>query len=150
MLNGDLTNYRKTELLAPAGSKESFYAAMNAGADAVYMAANKFGARAYADNFSVDDIFECSDYAHVFGKRIYLTVNTLVKDDEFVELSSMLENGIFDASDGLIIQDLGVADFIRKNAPHIPIHASNQKSVTHRAALRFPDIPGSSRYVFFG
>lgn len=147
MLNGDLTNYRKTELLAPAGSKESFYAAMNAGADAVYMAANKFGARAYADNFSVDDIFECSDYAHVFGKRIYLTVNTLVKDDEFVELSSMLENGIFDASDGLIIQDLGVADFIRKNAPHIPIHASTQMSVTGPDAVSFLLDHGFSRIV---
>ena len=65
MLERDLTTYRKTELLAPAGSKESFYAALNAGADAVYMAADKFGARAYADNFSDEDIFECSDYAHV-------------------------------------------------------------------------------------
>ena len=147
MLERDLTTYRKTELLAPAGSKESFYAALNVGADAVYMAADKFGARAYADNFSDEDIFECSDYAHVYGKKIYLTVNTLVKDSEFDELSTMLEKGIFDASDGLIVQDMGVADYIAKNAPHIPLHASTQMSVTGPDAVNFLLDHGFSRVV---
>ncbi len=147
MLLKEPENKRFVELLAPAGSKESFYAAINAGADAVYMAANKFGARAYADNFTDEDIFECSDYAHVFGKKIYLTVNTLLKDDEFTELGEMLSKGIFDASDGLIVQDLGVAEFIKKEAPHIHLHASTQMSVSGPNAAQFLADYGFTRIV---
>ena len=120
----------KPELLAPAGSKESFYAALNAGADAVYLAASKFGARAYAGNFTYDEILECTETAHLYDKKIYLTVNTLVKEKEFDELEEFCESGIPEASDGLIIQDLGVASFFRNRKPDIPLHASTQMSVT--------------------
>ncbi len=138
---------KKTELLAPAGSKESFYAAMSAGADAVYMAAQKFGARAYAGNFSNDEIFECADIAHVLGKRIYLTVNTLVKEKELDDLYEFAESGVCDVSDGLIIQDLGVASFFRENKPNIPIHASTQMSVTGPYAAELLKQNGFSRVV---
>ena len=120
----------KPELLAPAGSKESFYAAINAGADAVYLAASRFGARAYAGNFTYDEIMECAETAHLYDRKIYLTVNTLVKESEFAELEEFCESGIPDVSDGLIIQDLGVASFFSDRKPDIPLHASTQMSVT--------------------
>ncbi len=138
---------KKTELLAPAGSKESFYAAMSAGADAVYMAAQKFGARAYAGNFSDEEIFECADIAHMYGKKIYLTVNTLVKEKELDALHQFAESGVCDVCDGLIIQDLGVASFFRENKPNIPIHASTQMSVTGPYAAELLKQNGFSRVV---
>ncbi len=121
---------RKIELLAPAGSKESFYAALGSGADAVYMAAQKFGARAYAGNFTYEEIMECAEIAHIYGKKIYLTVNTLVKEKELPELYEFIESGIPECSDGLIIQDPGVAAVFRKERPQIPLHASTQMSIT--------------------
>ena len=138
---------KKTELLAPAGSKESFYAAMSAGADAVYMAAQKFGARAYAGNFTDEEIAECADVAHMYGKKIYLTVNTLVKDKELDDLYRFAESGVCDLCDGLIIQDLGVASFFRENKPNIPIHASTQMSVTGPYAAQLLKQNGFSRIV---
>ncbi len=138
---------KKTELLAPAGSKESFYAAMSAGADAVYMAAQKFGARAYAGNFTDEEILECSEIAHLLGKKIYLTVNTLVKEKELEDLYAFAESGVCDASDGLIIQDLGVASFFREKKPYIPIHASTQMSVTGPYAAELLKQNGFSRVV---
>ncbi|MCR4791911.1 MAG: U32 family peptidase [Lachnospiraceae bacterium] len=137
----------KPELLAPAGSKESFYAALRSGADAVYMAAEKFGARAYAGNFTYDEIFECADFAHVYGKKIYLTVNTLVKENEFGQLREFIESGVPDVCDGLIIQDLGVASFFRKERPLIPIHASTQMSVTGPAGASLLKGNGFTRVV---
>ncbi|MBP3755450.1 MAG: U32 family peptidase [Lachnospiraceae bacterium] len=138
---------KKTELLAPAGSKESFYAALSAGADAVYMAAQKFGARAYAGNFTNDEIFECADIAHLLGKRIYLTVNTLVKEKELDDLYEFAESGVCDVCDGFIIQDLGVASFFKENKPNIPIHASTQMSVTGPYAAELLKRNGFSRVV---
>ncbi|MBP5472583.1 MAG: U32 family peptidase [Lachnospiraceae bacterium] len=126
----NLKKNKEIELLAPAGSKESFYAGIRAGADAVYMAYEKFGARAYAGNFGLDDIAECIDFAHLYGKKVYLTVNTLVKEKEFPELEEFASSGIPSLSDGLIIQDLGVASFFSENYPLIPLHASTQMSVT--------------------
>ena len=138
---------KKTELLAPAGSKESFYAALSAGADAVYMAAQKFGARAYAGNFTDEEILECADIAHMYGKKIYLTVNTLVKEKELDDLHKFAESGVCDVSDGLIIQDLGVSSFFRENKPDIPIHASTQMSVTGPNAAELLRERGFSRVV---
>ena len=130
MIFGDQKINTNKELLAPAGSKESFYAALNAGADAVYLAASKFGARAYAGNFTYDEILECAEIAHLYDKKIYLTVNTLVKEKEFDELEEFCESGVPEASDGLIIQDLGVASLFKNRKPDIPLHASTQMSVT--------------------
>ena len=76
----------KVELLAPAGNYEAFLGAVNAGADAVYLGGEKFGARAYAENFTTEEICRAIHVAHVMGRRIYLTVNTLIKDDEFEDL----------------------------------------------------------------
>ncbi len=139
--------YNFIELLAPAGSKESFYAGLKAGADAVYMAYEKFGARAYAGNFDIDDIIECIEFAHLYGKKVYLTVNTLVKDKEFPELEEFAASGIPSMSDGLIIQDLGVASFFIEKYPLIPLHASTQMSVTGSYGADFLKDRGFSRIV---
>ena len=138
---------KEIELLAPAGSKESFYAGIRAGADAVYMAYEKFGARAYAGNFGPDDLTECIEFAHLYGKKVYLTVNTLVKEKEFAELEEFASSGIPSMSDGLIIQDLGVASFFREKFPLIPLHASTQMSVTGPKGAGFLKDRGFSRIV---
>ncbi len=121
---------KKPELLAPAGNMEAVYAAVNAGADAVYLAGNKFGARAYADNLSNEEIILAIEYAHLFGIKIYLTVNTLVKERELESLCVFLETFYSKGLDGVIVQDLGAAKTIRDSFPAIAIHASTQMSVT--------------------
>ena len=98
---------KKVELLAPAGNYESFLGAVHAGADAVYLGGEKFGARAYADNFTKQEICSAIRYAHVYGRKVYLTVNTLVKEREFQDVYTYLLP-FYDAGlDGVIIQDLG-------------------------------------------
>ena len=136
-MKDNLRKSHKAELLAPAGNRECFYAALKSGADAVYLAASRFGARAYAGNFSDEEIRECAEIAHIHGKKIYLTVNTLVKENEFSDLVKFAESGICHLSDGLIIQDLGVSSFFKKNYPDIAIHASTQMTVTGPEGARF-------------
>ncbi|MBO7634066.1 MAG: U32 family peptidase, partial [Lachnospiraceae bacterium] len=119
------------ELLAPAGSIESLKAAVNAGADAVYIGGAAFGARAYADNPDEDALIEGIRYCHVRGRRVYLTVNTLFKEDElenrlFSFLRPYYEAGI----DAVIVQDIGAISFINDRFPGLPIHLSTQTSIT--------------------
>ncbi len=122
---------KKAELLAPAGSMESLKAAVNAGADAVYIGGNRFGARAYADNPDQEQLKEAIDFCHVHGRLLYMTVNTLLKEQELEKelyryLLPLYEQGL----DAVIVQDLGVLAFIRKQFPDLAIHASTQMSVT--------------------
>ena len=97
----------KTEVLAPAGSKEGLFAALSAGADAVYTGGRMFGARAYADNLSDEELSECIDYCHLHGKRLYLTVNTLMKEKELISLVNWLVPLYETGLDAVIVQDLG-------------------------------------------
>ena len=106
------------ELLAPAGSYEGFEAAIGAGADAVYVGGAAFGARAYAKNFGEEELIHAIDTAHIHGKKLYLTVNTLLKNREMQEqlydyLAPYYEAGL----DAVIVQDLGVMKFIQENFP---------------------------------
>lgn len=122
---------RKIELLAPAGSIESMKAAINAGCDAVYIGGMKFGARAYANNLTDDMLLDAIDYAHVRGKQLYLTVNTLLKQEELEDslyeyIRKYYEHGL----DAVIVQDVGVMRFIHRNFPKLPIHASTQMTLT--------------------
>ena len=121
---------KKVELLAPAGNPEGFYGAIHAGADAVYLGGTKFGARAYADNFSEEELVGCIRYAHILGRRIYLTVNTLVKESEFQELYGYLMPYYEAGLDGVIVQDLGALLFIRDHFPGMELHASTQMTIT--------------------
>lgn len=121
---------QRVELLAPAGNPEAFYGAIHAGADAVYLAGNQYGARAYADNFSEEELLECLRYAHLFHKKIYLTVNTLVRESELEALPAFLKPFVEEGLDGVIVQDLGVLKLLHETYPQLPLHASTQMSVT--------------------
>lgn len=122
---------KKIEILAPAGSYESLVAAINAGCDAVYIGGTKFGARAYANNLTEEDLLKAIDYAHLHNKKIYLTINTLLKEEEVEqELYSYLLNYYEQGIDAVIVQDMGVMNFIHKYFYDLPIHASTQLSLT--------------------
>lgn len=121
----------RAELLAPAGSFETMVAAFRAGADAVYLGGEKFGARAYARNLDQEQMLQAIDYAHLYGKKLYLTVNTVLKGRELEEelygyLAPFYEAGL----DAVIVQDMGVLSFVRKEFPDLPIHASTQMTVS--------------------
>ena len=96
------------ELLAPAGSLPIFYAVINAGADAVYVGGPKYGARAYAKNFTEEELITAIDYAHLYNKKVYMTFNILLKDEEFFESLKMLIPFYEAGLDAVIIQDLGL------------------------------------------
>lgn len=120
----------QVELLAPAGSPEAFYGAIKAGADAVYLAGTQYGARAYADNFSEEELLNCLKYAHLLRKKVYLTVNTLVKERELEALPGFIRPYVEEGLDGVIVQDLGVLHLLSECFPKLPLHASTQMSIT--------------------
>ena len=135
------------ELLAPAGSFEALKAAVEAGADAVYLAGEKFGARAYAENFAGEKLLEAVEFAHLRGVAIHVTVNTIIADselDEFAEYLKFLRRANVDA---LLVQDLGAALLTKKFAPEIPLHASTQMTIHNSAGVRALAELGFSRAV---
>src|SRR5690606_39237939 len=117
------------ELLAPVGSKEAFYAAIENKADAVYLGGMKFGARAYANNFQLEDLQEMIKYAHLFSVKVYVTVNTIIFDEEIEDLIEFLDFLYLNDCDAVIIQDLGVLNIIRSRYPDFEVHASTQMNV---------------------
>lgn len=125
------------ELLAPGGSYDSVIAALNAGADAVYTGGNLFGARANAQNLTLEELFSAIDYAHLFGKKIYLTINTLIKDTEIEEqLYSYIAPLYAYGLDAVIVQDIGVLLFIKENFPGLHIHASTQMTIAGELTVK--------------
>ncbi len=128
---------KKFELLAPAGSWEALEAAVNAGADAVYLGGRNWSARAAADNFDRDGISRAVKFAHRRGVRIFVTVNTLVYDSEMRDLADELIFLSNAGVDALIVQDLGVVRLARLIVPELPLHASTQMTLTNSAAVRF-------------
>lgn len=138
---------KKVELLAPAGNYEAMTGAFMAGADAVYLGGNAFGARAYADNFSKEEIVKGIYLAHMLDKKIYLTVNTLIKEKEFPLLYDFLlpfyENGL----DGIIIQDLGVFSFVKEHFPGLDLHVSIQMTITGSYGAKMLKEEGAVRIV---
>lgn len=137
----------KVEILAPAGSWDSMAAAVSAGADAVYMGGSRFGARAYAENPEEDRFLEAIDYAHLHGCRLYMTVNTLVKERELEELGEFLAPYYKQGLDAVIVQDLGVLAYVRRRFPDLPIHASTQMTVTGHHGAKILKELGASRVV---
>lgn len=136
------------ELLAPAGSYEAVEAAFKAGADAVYLGGEKFGARAYAENLDQDQMIQAIDNTHLHGKKLYLTVNTLLKNKEMErELYDYLLPYYEAGLDAVIVQDLGVLSFIKTHFPDIHIHASTQMTITGPESARLLKEAGASRVV---
>lgn len=121
---------RQVEVLAPAGSYESMEAAFAAGADAVYIGGSRFGARAYADNPDEEMLCRAIDYAHLHGRQLYMTVNTLFKEEELKELPAYLLPYYRQGLDAVIVQDLGAMALIRECFPDLLIHASTQMTIT--------------------
>lgn len=142
-----VTTMKKVELLAPAGNFEALTGAVSAGADAVYLGGQMFGARAYADNFTQEEICEGIYFAHLFGRKIYLTVNTLVKEREFKELYSFLLPFYEAGLDGVIIQDFGVFEAVRRMFPGLSLHVSTQMTVTGVYGARLLKEAGAERIV---
>ena len=135
-------------LLAPAGSYEGLQAVVKAGADAVYIGGSMFGARAYANNPQQDEMLEAIDYAHIHGKQIYLTVNTLLKNKElYGQLYDYLAPYYQQGIDAVIVQDLGVLSFLKKEFPNLSIHASTQMAVTGARGAELLKEAGVSRIV---
>lgn len=139
--------HRRTELLAPAGNYECFLAAIHAGADAVYLAGKQFGARAAADNFSQDELIRAIRYAHLFGRRVYMTVNTLLKDDELDGLCEYLSPYVNVGLDAVIVQDLGVLSVIKRQFPQLAVHCSTQMTITDEWGVRLAKELGAVRVV---
>ena len=138
---------RKVELLAPAGNYESFLGAVHAGADAVYLGGAKFGARAYADNFTEEEVCRAVRYAHIYGRKIYLTVNTLVKEREFHNIYQYLLPFYEEGLDGVIVQDLGVFQKIGEWFPALARHVSTQMTVTGVYGAEYLKALGAERIV---
>ncbi|HEY5525339.1 MAG TPA: peptidase U32 family protein, partial [Clostridium sp.] len=135
------------ELLAPAGSMESLYAAINSGTDAVYLGGNKFSARANASNFDNENMKIAVDYCHCYGIKIYVTMNTILKENELSDaikyVGYLYEIGV----DALIIQDLGLLKLIQENYKDFQVHASTQMTIHNgQGALYFKE-KGFTRVV---
>lgn len=142
-----MTVRKKPELLAPAGNPLALRAAVENGADAVYLGGKMFGARAFAENFTTEDLSAALKYAHASGVRIYVTVNTLVDNREFGELTDYLFFLYREGTDALIIQDAGVAGYIRAVLPDFRLHGSTQMTVHNAAGARFLAEAGFQRVV---
>ena len=138
---------RNVEILAPAGSFESMVAAVNAGADAVYIGGNRFGARAYADNLDEEAMIRAIDYVHLHGAKIYMTVNTLVKEKELPDLFGYLKPYYEAGLDAVIVQDLGVFQYVREHFPEMDIHVSTQMTVTGKYSAEKLKNMGAVRVV---
>lgn len=135
------------ELLAPAGSLEIFKGVIESGADAVYVGGSMFGARAYANNFTEEELLEAIDFAHLRGVKVYLTVNTLIKNSEFSKLYDYLLPYYKRGLDAVIVQDLGVVKAIHEYFPSMEIHTSTQMTVTGADGVRFLSQFGVTRVV---
>lgn len=138
---------KKPELLAPAGSMDALVAAIMAGCDAVYLSGKKYGARSFASNFSSDEIIEAIRYAHLYGVKVYVTVNTLIYEnevDDFIDYIDFLHRNSVDA---IIIQDIGMMDLIRKMYPNLEIHVSTQMHVHNLEGVKFFKGLGLKRVV---
>ena len=139
---------KNIEVLSPAGSYDSFLAAINAGADAIYLGGSAFGARAFSNNFSEEELLRAIDVAHIHDKKVYLTVNTLLKNNEISEqlynyLKPYYENGL----DAIIVQDMGVFRFVKEYFPKLHIHASTQMTTTGTLGAKLLKDLGASRIV---
>jgi len=137
----------KLELLAPAGSLEAFFAALEAGADAIYCGLQEFSARAKAKNFTLAEMERLSACAHVQGRRLYVTMNTLVKEAELPRLLEVLAALAVFRVDGLIIQDLGLCRLVRQHFPELPLHASTQMTIHNAAGVKMLERLGFVRAV---
>lgn len=142
-----MEQYKKVELLAPAGNPQAFFGAVSAGADAIYLGGSKFSARAYAENFTDDELVACIQYGRLFGVKSYLTVNTLFKEQELKELHQYLAPLCEAGLTGVIVQDLGALALVRDTFPKLELHASTQMTICNSCGAELLKSMGVSRIV---
>lgn len=135
------------ELLAPAGSPSALRAAVQSGADAVYLGVDMFGARQSAENFTLDELSHWVDYCHLYGVDVHVTVNTLIKNNELSLLTDYVKRLNEARVDALIVQDIGAADVIKNTVPDMTLHASTQMTVTSLEGVKYLENMGFSRVV---
>ena len=135
------------ELLAPAGSRQALQAAVQNGADAVYLGAGAFNARMGARNLSMEELAEAVTYCHIRGVRVYLTVNTLVTDREMERAAELLAQAAVCGVDAFIVQDLGLVSLCHQMAPGVPVHASTQMTIHTPEGALWAKEHGISRVV---
>lgn len=138
---------KELELLAPAGSLKTLKAVIHAGADAVYLGGSMFGARAYANNFNEEELLEAIRFGHIHGRKIILAVNTLLKEYELGQLYDYLHPYYEEGLDAVIVQDMGVMEFIKTHFPNLPIHTSTQMTITNVEGARLLKEQGVERVV---
>lgn len=138
---------KELELLAPAGSLKTLKAVIHAGADAVYLGGSMFGARAYANNFNEEELLEAIRFGHIHGRKIILAVNTLLKEYELGQLYDYLRPYYEAGLDAVIVQDMGVMEFIKTHFPNLPIHTSTQMTITNVEGARLLKEQGVERVV---
>lgn len=138
---------KKPEILAPAGSQEQLLAAVRCGADAVYLGAKGFNARKKAENFAEGDLSAAVSFCHGRGVRVYVTLNTLVRDDEMEAALDTIREIAQSGADGVIVQDLGIAKLLRNCCPTLPLHASTQMTIHNAAGARAAMALGFTRLV---
>ena len=120
---------RRPELLAPAGSMSMLKAAVDAGADAVYLGLNQYNARIHATNFTMETLPEALEYAHLRNSKVYITLNTLIEDDELMDAVELAIDAYKLGADAFLVQDIGLASYLAAHFPQIPLHASTQMNV---------------------
>ncbi|MBQ4153161.1 MAG: U32 family peptidase, partial [Oscillospiraceae bacterium] len=139
--------FHKPEILAPCGGEESIYAAVHCGADAVYLGQSGFNARQHANNFSGTAFSDAVAYCHLYGVKVYQTLNTLVFDSELDALKQCIRQGCEAGVDAFIVQDMGVLSLVKQLAPDMPIHASTQMTIHTPAGARYLELLGVKRAV---
>lgn len=142
-----LNNKNKTEILAPAGNMEAVRAAVNAHTDAVYLGGSLFSARAFAGNFDEKELLDTIDYCHRFDVKVYMAINTLLKNDEIQRLTDYVEPYYREGVDGIIVQDMGVVNILLQCFPDLPLHGSTQLSVSSQEGAAFLKNIGMTRFV---
>ena len=139
---------KKHELLVPAGNMDCLYQAVHNGCDAVYLACKNFGARKFAANFTNEEVVEAINFCHLYGVKVFVTMNTLVKNSEvesFIEQVRFLhKNGV----DALIVQDFGMICYLREKFPNLEIHASTQANISCKEVCELYYKLGVKRVVF--
>ena len=135
------------ELLAPAGDKEAFYVAVASGADAVYLGLDNFNARMKAQNFNCDNIADIVAYAHFYGVKVYVTINTILQNQEFEDLIPLVKVAVDAKVDAFLVQDLGVCKVLRECFDGIVLHASTQLGIHNLYGAKVAQEAGFSRVV---
>lgn len=138
---------KRPELLAPVGNFDSLVAAIEAGCDAVYLSGKLYGARSYAGNFSNDELIKSINYAHQYGVKVYITINTLIYEDEIDNFIKYVEFLYINNADAVIIQDIGMFDLIRQLYPNLEIHISTQMHIHNLEGAQLVEQLGASRVV---